>query len=214
MARALRLQQTQYRRNQSHRGTPLRLFRCEHQFPDFIIYRELFDSDFQTEIPLSPASPWVLLTCQSISLCRRSHTCLTQSCPTADSPLLPCPVTCSSVFSLSPTLPSCVAWRPACPPLQQPDTRTLPDRAISMFRFLSQQGFKAIPRPVPRLFNVPRSVHSAAGSNLQFWLDRLEKERCESSKERRQEVEEVRKETKEVRDRIEVYRIEIEHHKV
>ena len=39
---------------------PLRLFYCEYQIPDFIIFIEyLFDSDFQTEVPVShtPTTP-------------------------------------------------------------------------------------------------------------------------------------------------------------
>ena len=94
-----------------------------------------------------------------------------------------------------------------------------------MFRFLGQKIlFKAVPGPVTRLSKgILRSVHTSqsgvvgsAGTDgsLQFWLDRLEKERLEFSKERRQEAEETRKETKEARDRIEGYWIQIERNKV
>jgi len=80
-----------------------------------------------------------------------------------------------------------------------------------MFRSLYQGLFRAVFRPVPRLSaNVPHSVDSAAGSNLQFWLDLLAKERRqeveearkEFLKEKRQEVEEARKEANEAWDRI------------
>jgi len=49
-----------------------------------------------------------------VSLCRRSHRALPCSALSdADSPLLPCPVTCSSVFSVSPSLPIAL---PGAPP--------------------------------------------------------------------------------------------------
>jgi len=99
-----------------------------------------------------------------------------------------------------------------------------------MFRFLGQQVlFKAVPRPVSRLSNViPRFVNSSqsnvdvgsAGTDgsLQFWLDRLEKERLESSEETCEEIKELldrfEKERRGYSNRIEDYLVEVENLKV